>query len=141
MSSVGAGGPAARSPALAWRSDPARSTRLSLPTLQDSRRQHGYSRGGHRQSETDTTTAAAASSRRRRRLSSPHRMCPPVPPSASGTSSDLSVHSTVMVKIECDRDESWFIAVAPTDLFRLPTDSTDSSSATQLTVKDVRSLT
>ncbi len=29
--------------------------------------------------------------------------------------------SMVMVKIECDREESLFIAVAPTDLFFLPT--------------------
>jgi len=28
---------------------------------------------------------------------------------------------TVMVKIECERDESWFINVAPTDLLFLPT--------------------
>ncbi len=32
-----------------------------------------------------------------------------------------SMVSMVMVKIECERDESWFISVAPTERFFLPT--------------------
>ena len=33
--------------------------------------------------------------------------------------------STVMQKMQCERDESWFISVAPTDLFFLPTCSSE----------------
>lgn len=31
------------------------------------------------------------------------------------------MHSIVIVKMECERDESWFISVAPTERFFLPT--------------------
>ena len=39
----------------------------------------------------------------------------------SAASSYFSVISIVMVKMECERDESWFMAVAPTERFFLPT--------------------
>jgi hypothetical protein len=32
-----------------------------------------------------------------------------------------SAISTVTVKMECEREDSWFISVAPTDRFLLPT--------------------
>jgi hypothetical protein len=33
----------------------------------------------------------------------------------------VSMVSMVMVKMECERDESWFMSVAPTERFFLPT--------------------
>eukprot|EP00955_Chlamydomonas_euryale_P043021 352476-Chlamydomonas_euryale.AAC.1 len=64
-------------PVLAWRSEPARSTRLSLPM----------------------------------------RMCE----SPFDFPSNFSTHSIVSVKMECERDESAFIAVAPTTRWLCPT--------------------
>jgi len=40
---------------------------------------------------------------------------------AVAAGSSLSAVSTVIVKTEWDRDESWFMHVAPTLLFFLPT--------------------
>ena len=78
---------------LLWRSDPARSTRLSFPT----------------------------------------RMCA----SASDAPSGVSLVSTVMVKMECDRDDSEFISVAPTLRFFFPTSRTCRISATDFTTNVV----
>jgi hypothetical protein len=36
----------------------------------------------------------------------------------------MGMVSMAMVKMECEREESWFIMVAPTDRFFLPTCST-----------------
>ena len=59
-------------------------------------------------------------------------MCPSAP------REDCSI---VMVNRECDRDESWFIRVAPTVRFFFPTVSTFVISLTPLTTNAVRSLT
>jgi hypothetical protein len=40
----------------------------------------------------------------------------------------LSLVSIVMVKIQCEREESWFISVAPTERFFLPTYVGDESA-------------
>eukprot|EP00955_Chlamydomonas_euryale_P043649 352664-Chlamydomonas_euryale.AAC.6 len=81
-------------PVFDWRSDPARSTRLSLPTLM------WFS------------------------LVMP-----------------ASIVSIVMVKMECERDESLFMSVAPTDLFFLPTSTTLRSSCSPLTTNELSPLT
>lgn len=47
------------------------------------------------------------------RLSLPTRMC-------WFEASLRLAHSTMMVKMECDRDDVWFISVAPTERFFLP---------------------
>jgi hypothetical protein len=40
---------------------------------------------------------------------------------ASAAASSCAVASTVMVKIEWEREESWFMRVAPVERFFLPT--------------------
>jgi hypothetical protein len=47
-------------------------------------------------------------------LSLPTRMCWLL---AAGS---VDAHSTMMVKMECDRDDCWFISVAPTERFFFP---------------------
>ena len=49
--------------------------------------------------------------------------------------------SIVMVKMEWEREESAFMAVAPTDLFLRPTSTTFLSSTLLLTTKAFRPLT
>ncbi len=59
----------------------------------------------------------------------------------SSPSKPLVWHSTTMVKMECERDDSWFIIVEPTDLFFFPACITWSISWELLTTNEVKSFT
>ena len=71
-------------------------------------------------------------------MSLPTVICGAAPGGSPGRGRDVS---TVTVKMECERDESAFISVAPTLRFFLPTWSTLLISDTDLTTNVVRSLT
>ena len=89
-------------------------------------------------SPVDPVLACRSLPARSTRFSFPTVMCGSA---SEGSPARLCEHSTVIVKMECERDESAFISVAPTLLFFFPTFSTLFISPTPLTTNDVRSFT